>query len=83
MALFGRSAEVAFTGVLWTNYWYGDHGGVAQGAAARILEPFSRSKEDLFQPSALGLRGQLGDLATFFNYRLDVFVVNYFSARRR
>ncbi len=27
---------------------------------------------------SLGLRGQLGNLATFFNYRLDVFVVNYF-----
>lgn len=26
----------------------------------------------------LGLRGQLGNLATFFNYRLDVFIVNYF-----
>ena len=26
----------------------------------------------------LGLRGQPGNLATFFNYRLDVFVVNYF-----
>jgi O-antigen/teichoic acid export membrane protein len=26
----------------------------------------------------LGLRGQLGNLATFFNYRLDVFMVNYF-----
>ncbi|HEY0704492.1 MAG TPA: oligosaccharide flippase family protein [Candidatus Acidoferrales bacterium] len=27
---------------------------------------------------SLGLRGQLGNLATFFNYRLDVFIVNYF-----
>jgi O-antigen/teichoic acid export membrane protein len=26
----------------------------------------------------LGLRGQLGDLATFFTYRLDVFIVNFF-----
>lgn len=27
---------------------------------------------------SLGLRGQLGNLATFFNYRLDIFIVNYF-----
>lgn len=27
---------------------------------------------------SLGFRGQLGNLATFFNYRLDVFIVNYF-----
>lgn len=27
---------------------------------------------------SLGLRGMFGNLATFFNYRLDVFVVNYF-----
>jgi O-antigen/teichoic acid export membrane protein len=27
---------------------------------------------------SLGLRGQLGNLAAFMNYRLDVFVVNYF-----
>ena len=26
----------------------------------------------------LGLRGQLGNVATFFNYRLDVFIVNYY-----
>ena len=26
----------------------------------------------------LGLRGQLGNVATYFNYRLDVFVVNYY-----
>lgn len=27
---------------------------------------------------SFGIRGQLGNLATFFNYRLDVFIVNYF-----
>jgi O-antigen/teichoic acid export membrane protein len=27
---------------------------------------------------SLGLRGQLGNVATFFNYRLDVFIVNYY-----
>jgi O-antigen/teichoic acid export membrane protein len=27
---------------------------------------------------SLGLRGQFGNLAAFFNYRLDVFIVNYY-----
>lgn len=26
----------------------------------------------------MGLRGQFGNLASFFNYRLDVFIINYF-----
>lgn len=38
----------------------------------------SRARQKLGSALSLGLRGQLGDLATFFNYRLDVFVVNYF-----
>lgn len=32
----------------------------------------------IYSVLSLGLRGQLGNLATFFNYRLDVFIVNYF-----
>jgi O-antigen/teichoic acid export membrane protein len=32
-----------------------------------------------FKPTIIfGIRGQVGNLATFFNYRLDVFIVNYF-----
>ncbi len=32
-----------------------------------------------FKPTlAYGVRGQLGNLATFFTYRFDVFIVNYF-----
>ena len=32
-----------------------------------------------FKPTlSYGLRGQLGNLATFFTYRFDVFIVNYF-----
>jgi O-antigen/teichoic acid export membrane protein len=34
--------------------------------------------KNLTSSLSLGLRGQLGNLATFFTYRLDVFVVNYF-----
>jgi O-antigen/teichoic acid export membrane protein len=32
----------------------------------------------LYGALSLGLRGQFGNLATFFTYRLDIFVVNYF-----
>jgi O-antigen/teichoic acid export membrane protein len=39
---------------------------------------FRKAREKLLPALNLGVRGQLGDLATFFNYRLDVFVVNFF-----
>jgi len=31
---------------------------------------------------SLGLRGQMGNVATFLNYRLDVFVVNYYLSTK-
>jgi O-antigen/teichoic acid export membrane protein len=34
-------------------------------------------REELKEAVSLGVRGQLGNLATFLNYRLDVFIVNY------
>lgn len=34
-------------------------------------------RDKLREAVSLGLRGQLGNLATFLNYRLDVFIVNY------
>jgi O-antigen/teichoic acid export membrane protein len=36
------------------------------------------SARKVYEVLSLGLRGQLGNVATFFNYRLDVFIVNYF-----
>ena len=78
VALFGRSAEVAVLGVL---------SGLIIGTAitvAFLRQPlrgmwkFGRARKKLGSALSLGLRGQLGDLATFFNYRLDVFVVNLF-----
>ena len=33
---------------------------------------------NLMPTLSYGLRGQIGNLATFFTYRLDVFVINYF-----
>lgn len=43
-----------------------------------------RSARGSFGPTLrFGTRGQLGLLATFFNYRLDVFIVNYFLNPRQ
>jgi O-antigen/teichoic acid export membrane protein len=36
------------------------------------------AKEYLPKALSLGVRAQAGNVATFFNYRLDVFIVNYF-----
>jgi O-antigen/teichoic acid export membrane protein len=78
IAWFGRSAAVAVTGILT-----GLLIGIAITAAS-LKEPLrgcgnlARARKKLGSALRLGLRGQLGDLATFFNYRLDVFIVNYF-----
>jgi O-antigen/teichoic acid export membrane protein len=37
-----------------------------------------RASQSLLPALSLGVRGQLGNLATFFTYRLDVFIVNFF-----
>lgn len=79
LAAFGRSAENALLGNLI---------GLVIGAAVaatllraqfkgrwklRLLEkPF---RDGLF----IGLRSQFGNMATLFNYRLDVLIVNYFQ----
>jgi O-antigen/teichoic acid export membrane protein len=38
----------------------------------------SEARQNLLPTLLFGIRGQAGNLATFFSYRLDVFVVNYF-----
>jgi len=43
-----------------------------------LLTPISLNKGTLRDGLSLGLRGQLGNLVSFFNYRLDVFILNYF-----
>ena len=76
--LFGRTAEMAVMG-----YMFGLLIGVVATAVMlrnllrRVLTvpPAPRS---LSAALSFGVRGQLGNLATMFNYRLDVFIVNYF-----
>lgn len=76
---FGRSAENAMLGNLL---------GLIAGAgiAAVFLRDqlagnwkFRFMERHVRDGLAIGLRGQFGNMATFFSYRLDVFMVNYFQ----
>ncbi len=58
---------------------------ISAGVTAFILKDFLRNgwnlqvaRKKILPVVNLGFRGQMGNLATFFNYRLDVFIVNYF-----
>lgn len=48
------------------------------GKSLRGMGGVSRAWKHVLPALSLGTRGQLGNLATFFNYRLDVFIVNAF-----
>jgi O-antigen/teichoic acid export membrane protein len=76
--LFGRRPETAILGNL-----IGLVAGVC--VACVFLRHFFRgawrivqARENLFSTMMFGIRGQAGNLASFFSYRLDVFVVNYY-----
>ena len=76
--LYGRKPEVAVLGNQLGLL-------ICAGITAFILRDFLRdgwnlrvAREKMRSVLNLGLRGQLGNLATFFNYRLDVFIVNYY-----
>ena len=78
LSFLGRTVETA----LW-----GSLAGLltASGAALlftrRQLQGFYRlaaASHNLKPTLAYGLRGHIGNLATFFTYRLDIFIVNYF-----
>jgi O-antigen/teichoic acid export membrane protein len=78
LLLFGRTPENAMWGSL-----LGALAGV--GIAAVILKDSFRgiwkigaARENLLPTLSYGMRGQFGKVASFFNYRLDVFVINYF-----
>ena len=78
LTLIGRSASAA----LW-----GNATGLLVGsfAALYLLRRHFRGScslrgavDNLGPTLSYGVRGQVGNIATFFNYRLDVFIVNYF-----
>jgi len=51
---------------------------IVLGPVLRNLFHIAAAARELPSALGLGVRGQLGNLATFFNYRLDVFIVNAF-----
>jgi len=73
----GKTAEAA----LWGNFL-----GIAAGLLVAwifLRREFLRQEKpsgdlQLTRGLLTGLRGQAGNVAAFFNYRLDVFIVNYF-----
>lgn len=78
LAFLGRRPDAAILGNLF---------GLIAGIAVSLpfLDHFFRrgwriqdARENLFPTMMFGIRGQAGNLASFFSYRLDVFVVNYF-----
>jgi len=78
LLVLGRSVE----GALWGNF-----AGLLLGSLFALVLLRGRIRRFWgltyaahdFGPTLIyGVRGQLGNLASFFNYRLDVFIVNYF-----
>lgn len=78
MAFLSRSAVAAVAGMC-VGLVAG--GAIALGVLGSTITRrwnLGRASERLLPALSLGVRGQLGNLATFFTYRLDVFVVNFF-----
>jgi O-antigen/teichoic acid export membrane protein len=75
--IFGRLAQVAVAGNLLGLFAAGTAGAVFLRAKLRESWRFSSSFQEIKAAVSLGVRG-FGNLASFFSYRLDVFVVNYF-----
>ena len=78
LLFFRRNAEMAVLGNLFGLV-------VGSTAAAYLLRnslrhfwSFSAAFKQIVPALSLGTRGQFGNLASFFNYRLDVFLVNAF-----
>lgn len=78
LPFIGRTAE----GALWGNF-----AGLAIASLTglvllrRNIQAFWRTTgaiQNLKPTLSYGLRGQAGNLPTFFTYRLDVFIINYF-----
>ena len=76
--ILGQSAEAALSGYLFGLL-------VVVALAAALLRgslgprwDIKATRRNFGRALSLGVRGQFGNLATFLNYRLDVFVVNYF-----
>jgi stage V sporulation protein B len=78
VAVWGKSAESAVVANL---------AGLLVGVCVAVVSlkhffgfswKMSEARQSLLPTMVFGMRGQAGNLASFFSYRLDVFVVNYF-----
>jgi len=76
--LFGKTAEMAVSGNLFGVLVAGSLTAIFLRKPLLNVWKARLTGEELRAALSLGLRSQLGNLATFFNYRLDVFIVNYF-----
>jgi len=77
-AFISRSPVAAVAGMLVGLLAGGVIAFAALSSAIARRWNLTRASENLLPALSLGVRGQLGNLATFFTYRLDVFVVNFF-----
>jgi len=77
LLLFWRAPEAALLALFGSSMfalllaW-----GLGRKEAIHLLRGWRKVRTQLLPTLSLGVRGQLGNLATFFNYRLDVFIVN-------
>lgn len=75
---FGRTAQAALLGNFVGLLCGAVVAGVLLRSSLRNAWRIGSSRGQMGAALSLGLRGQFANLASFFNYRLDVFVVNYF-----
>jgi O-antigen/teichoic acid export membrane protein len=78
MAFVSRTAIAAVAGMLIGLAVGGVIACVSLGRVIALRWDLRGASERLLPALSLGVRGQLGNLATFFTYRLDVFIVNFF-----
>lgn len=74
---FGRRPEIALTGNLLGLLLALAIAGVLLRRSLRGIWRVRDARQNVGAALSLGLRGQPANLATYFNYRLDVFIVNY------
>jgi O-antigen/teichoic acid export membrane protein len=78
LLLFGRSAENALWGNLLGILAGAGIGAVILKESLRGFWRLGAARESFLPTLSFAMRGHLGNVASFFNYRLDVFVVNYY-----
>jgi O-antigen/teichoic acid export membrane protein len=76
--VFGRTAQIAVIGNVLGLFVAVALGLFLARESLQSVKKLTPSHRELWAALSLGVPGQLGSVAGFFSYRLDVFVVNYF-----